>query len=196
MRGGWVVVLLAWRLVADSVNSWTPLHEAVFANDWNRTKRLIAREDTDIDAQSKAGITPLMVAVKTRNLAMVRYLLEHGADVDLADHHGHSPLLYAVAQHRLGIVRLLVRYDADVNQPNRAGITPLAQAAYGNDLPIVEFLLDHGADADALDRRGINACELAYLKGNFAMAHYLKPMTRGVCGVYWNDFNTTKRSEP
>ncbi|MCF6201913.1 MAG: ankyrin repeat domain-containing protein, partial [Hydrogenimonas sp.] len=72
----------------------------------------------------------------------------------------------------------------DVNLANDAGITPLQQAAYSNDFKIVDFLLRNGADPELRNLNGVNACELAYLKGNFAMAEHLKPFTKGECGKY------------
>jgi len=86
-------------------------------------------------------------------------------------------------------------HDADVNLANNAGITPLQQAAYTNDFAIVNYLLDNGANPDILNANGINACELAYAKGNFSMAHHLKPYTQGECGKYVNELKTTKRGK-
>ncbi|WP_457597031.1 ankyrin repeat domain-containing protein [Hydrogenimonas sp.] len=193
-----ITTLLLSALFGDEVNGWEPLHEAVYKDDMNATRHLVEEEHDDIDAQSKAGISPLHIAVKTRNLGMVDYLLDHGADVDIQDNNGYTPLLYAISQRRLEIVKSLVRHDADVNLANASGITPLQQAAYTNDFAIVDFLLRHGADADALNRSGINACELAYLKGNYAMAHHLKSWTHGVCGKYADELehNETKEMKP
>ena len=185
--------LLSALLYADSVNGWEPLHEAVFADDMNKTKEMVEKKGCDIDAQSKAGIAPLHIAVKTRNLPMVIYLVEHGADVDIQDNNGYTPLLYAIAQRRIKIVKYLVLHDADVNEANNAGITPLQQAAYSNAYTIVDFLLKHGADPDLTNASGVNACELAYLKGNFAISHYLKSFTHGICGIYADELNTTKK---
>ena len=177
---------------ADEVNGWEPLHESVFADDMNATRHEVEDLHCDVDAQSKAGISPLHIAVKTRNLPMVKYLLEHGADVDIQDGNGYTPLLYAIAQRRIKIVRTLVLHDADVNLANDAGITPLQQAAYTNDFAIVDFLLRNGADPDLLNKNGVNACELAYIKGNFAMAKHLRYFTHGECEVYAEDLNATK----
>lgn len=177
---------------ADSVNGWQPLHEAVYRGDMNRATDLVERSACDIDAQSKAGISPLHIAVKTRNLPMVEYLLDHGADVDIQDNNGYTPLLYAIGQHRLKIVRSLILHDADINLANGAGITPLQQAAFSNDFAIVDFLLMNGADPELLNANGINACELAYIKGNFSMANHLSSYTKGVCGRYADELNVTE----
>ncbi|WP_201352969.1 ankyrin repeat domain-containing protein [Hydrogenimonas urashimensis] len=189
-----IVLFVLIPMFADSVNGWEPLHEAVYEADMNRTRGIVENSDADIDAQSKAGIAPLHIAVKIRNLPMVDYLLEHGADVDIQDNNGYTPLLYAIGQHRLKIVKTLLQHDADVNLANSQGITPLQQAAYSNDFPIVDYLLDHGADPEILNANGINACELAYIKGNFSMAHHLLAYTKGVCGKYVDELNATKGS--
>ena len=190
-----LTILLASFAVAaaaDEVNGWKMLHESVFSGDMNATRREVEKLHCDIDAQSKAGISPLHIAVKTRNLAMVDYLLDHGADVDIQDGNGYTPLLYAIAQRRIEIVRSLVRHDADVNLANDAGITPLQQAAFTNDFAIVDFLLQNGAAPDLLNKNGINACELAYIKGNFAMAKHLGYYTHGACEIYADDLNVTQ----
>ena len=183
---------LSIGLQADKVNGWQALHEAVFAQDMNRTEKLVEKKKVDIDAPSKAGISPLHLAVKIRNAKIVHYLLGHGADVDVQDNKGRTPLQYAVSQRLFTIVVDLVRHDADVNLANDAGITPLQQVAYSNDFAIVDFLLRNGADPDALNKQGINACELAYLKGNFAMAYHLRPFTKGVCGRYADELSNKK----
>ena len=190
-----IVVILSVYVSADSVNGWEPLHEAVYLNDMNRTEKLVEADACDIDAQSKAGIAPLHIAVKTRNLPMVNYLLEHGADVDIQDNNGYTPLLYAISQRRMKIVQSLVMHDADVNLANEAGVTPLQQAAYSNDFAIVDYLLMNGADAELLNANGINACELAYIKGNFSMANHLSSYTKGLCGRYADELNVTKGEE-
>ncbi|WP_457593271.1 ankyrin repeat domain-containing protein [Hydrogenimonas sp.] len=182
-----LTLFLSMFLHADSGNGWQPLHEAVYSGDMAKMKKIVGQKSCDLDAQSKAGISPLHIAVKVRNLKMVNYLLDHGADVDIQDNNGYTPLLYAVSQHRMKIVRSLIRHDADANLANSAGITPLQQAAYSNDFQIVDFLLRNGADPELKNLNGVNACELAYVKGNFAMAEHLKPFTRGECGIYLNE---------
>ena len=41
------------------------------------------------------GDTPLMFAVRTGNLTLMKYLIEHGADVNLCDDNKQTPLFYA-----------------------------------------------------------------------------------------------------
>ena len=183
------LMVLPYLLFADSVNGWKPLHEAVYRNDFKLLKKIVEKDKCDVDSQSKAGISALHIAVKTRNLKMVNYLLDHGVDVDIQDKNGYTPLHYAISARRLKIVRALIMHDADVNLANNAGITPLQQAAYSNDFSIVDFLLDHGADPKVLNANGINACELAYLKGNISMAHHLLFYTNGKCGEYVDELN-------
>ena len=44
-----------------------------------------------------AGATPLSCAVQNENVAIVKYLLDHGADQDKADHDSQTSLHYAAA---------------------------------------------------------------------------------------------------
>ena len=43
---------------------------------------------TDINLKSDGGITPLMDAVKTTNMYMVKQLVKKNADISLADYEG------------------------------------------------------------------------------------------------------------
>ncbi|MCF6202038.1 MAG: ankyrin repeat domain-containing protein, partial [Hydrogenimonas sp.] len=99
-----IALFFSVMLNADSSNGWQPLHEALFSQNAKKVKSLVEKGGCDIDAQSKAGISPLHIAVKVRNLNLVNYLLDHGADVDIQDNNGFTPLLYAISQHRYRIV--------------------------------------------------------------------------------------------
>lgn len=45
---------------------------------------------TDINLKSDGGITPLMDAVKTTNMYMVKQLVKKNADISLTDYEGNS----------------------------------------------------------------------------------------------------------
>jgi ankyrin repeat protein len=71
------------------------------------------------------GRTPLHVAVKSRNIKVVEYLLNKGA-LQFADNTGKTPLSIAVTNYDLdpNIVELLCKHGADVNH-----CTPLQDIA-------------------------------------------------------------------
>ncbi len=168
-----VFIFGAISLFGDSVNGWNRLHYAVFNDDFNLTKKLIEKDHIDIDSKSKAGISPLHIAVKNRDLPMVKLLLKEGADIDIQDNNGLTPLHYAIGQRRFEIVKYLVFHDADINIKNIYGISPLHQAAYTGDLKTVEFLIQAGADINAKNRLGATPYDLAKAKDRQRVANYL-----------------------
>ncbi|MCK6501411.1 MAG: ankyrin repeat domain-containing protein, partial [Nitrospira sp.] len=92
--------------------------------------------------------TPLMWAALRGNLAMVTYLLDHGAEVNQVVGFG-TALSQTGWRQRTEIARLLLDRGANPNQPEPfSGFTPLhwAAAAEESDTGLVQLLLDRGAD--------------------------------------------------
>lgn len=93
----------------------------------------------DIDVDD--GII-LHSAIESRNLDMVKIVVEHGADVDTikAD---HSPLTLALSIGEKDIANYLIVQGADVNYNQDAAIT---YAIQDQDWDLVKNLAKHGAD--------------------------------------------------
>jgi ankyrin repeat protein len=62
--------------------------------DKNRVREIV-EASYNINVQVEEGCTPLIAAVLTGNLEMVKLLVELGADVNLIDGYFESPLYYA-----------------------------------------------------------------------------------------------------
>ena len=165
---------------ADEVNGWSALHEAVYSDNAKLVKRILKEGDFDIDAKSKAGISPLHIAVKNRNLEIVRILVRNEANIDIQDGNGLTPLHYAVGQRRYEIVKYLIFHGADVNVKNAYGITPLHQAAFSGDMKTVEFLINAGADIFSISKNGMKPLDIARAKNRYEIANYLYYMEKGV----------------
>ncbi|KAJ1323260.1 ankyrin repeat domain-containing protein 50 [Microdochium nivale] len=126
---------------------------------------------TDVRVQW-ASMTPLLLATRNKNAAMVELLLQHGGDPCVSGK-AQSPVTMAASLGDLASLRLFMSYSSDSPSlpaasmraaPTRArpprimtsrdsnGDTPLhLAAAYGNDA-VAEFLLQHGARVDARSR--------------------------------------------
>ncbi len=167
-----LISLLSFSLLGDEVNGWNMLHESVNDGDINKTTQMC--KIYDIDSTTKAGITPLHIAVKNRDLKMVIYLLDRGADIDVQDINGLTPLHYAIGQKRIKIVKYLVKRGADIESVNNYGITPLHQAAYSGRVEIVEFLLMNGADVFAKNDNNSTPYDLAKAKHRVGVSELLK----------------------
>jgi ankyrin repeat protein len=122
------------------------------------------------------GGTPLMYAASSRNIEVVRLLLEKGADVN-ARHSGNGGALMLAAQMgNPGIVKLLVEKGADVNLRNDYGYTALmyAATAESNDPELIKPLLAGGAEVNLNADDGETALTLAGRKGKTEIVRLLK----------------------
>lgn len=94
--------------------------------------------------------TPLVLAIKMRNSAMMSLLLEHGADLNMPARRGvkRTPLQAACETGNYRAVEFLLQRGASVNSPaaERDGGTALQMAAKTGSLRIVKLLLDNYAD--------------------------------------------------
>jgi uncharacterized protein len=89
---------------------------------------------------------PLADAIRAKDSASVRALLDRGVDVNAPQADGMTALHWAVRQDHPKTAETLLRAGADVNAVNRYGVTPLSLACTNGDGPMVELLLGAGAN--------------------------------------------------
>ena len=110
--------------------------------------RLLLSKGAKVDARSKLGRTPLLIAAAYDGATeAARLLIEKGADVNARDEGGMSVLEQAACSNHIELVRLLLAKGANVNTADGGGMTPLFVAAGNGDrnAPLVKLLLAHGA---------------------------------------------------
>jgi ankyrin repeat protein len=160
----------------------TPLNAATFGND-TETIHLLIEADADMEtADTFIGMTPLINAAGSRNLAAVKLLLEHGAKVNAVsktenlpkiqtgtvEFGGWTPLLMAAPFGPPAVAKTLLDAGAQVNVQDYRGFTPL-MLAVGTDRynrETVRLLLDHGADTRLKNHAGETALDWAHKLGD------------------------------
>ena len=125
--------------------------------DGIRIAELLLKHGAEVDARSKAHLTPLHLASYVGKLEMVRLLLDHGADpeANAEGRSGEKPLhqvsygKYRSEEDGVRVAQLLLEHGADVNTRRKDRQTPLHTASYSGSVEIVRLLLNHGADPEA-----------------------------------------------
>ncbi len=152
--------------------------------DENRSAIVALLEGVDPNCNIMGDGTPLVAAVRTQNMELVKLLVNKGANVNYAIKGDGSPLIEAARTGQLEIVRYLLAQNADVNVYLESDETPLIQAAWNGHLPVVRYLVDHGAEVNKTvrDKYGLvsekrNALRMAKREGHSAVVDYL--ITKG-----------------
>jgi ankyrin repeat protein len=104
---------------------YTFLHNAVAHQDLSAIEFLM-HHGADVNSKSSfLGHTPLYIATNHfLNIAIVRYLLNHGAKVNILAVGNYSPLHNVALHGDLKAAKLLVEYGADINVKDELGNTP------------------------------------------------------------------------
>ena len=138
-------VLLRQRADVDAPqpDGMTALHWAVLHDDLETVRRLASARVTVTNA---FGVTPLSLACRNGNGAMVELLLQRGADPNTTLPGGETVLMTAARTGRPEAVRALLARGAAVDARERRGQTALMWAAAEGHAEVVTLLLKAGAD--------------------------------------------------
>jgi uncharacterized protein len=117
--------------------------------DINAIEKLI-KSGFDVNIQIEESVIPIIVAINTGNLDIVRILVEAGADVDIADACGSSPLVCAA----YGKFANIFNYLVPLTSLQTKGIGLLTSVIDG-DVEIVRMFIDTGIDVDFYREKGV-----------------------------------------
>ena len=96
-------------------------------------------------------VMPLFIAVKSSDINLVRFLIEHGASLTETCQEEKLTLLHvAVTTGSVEMMDELAKHGLSVNAATTSGYTPLHLACLKGDEKIVSWLLEHGAKTDAV----------------------------------------------
>ncbi|RRD90208.1 ankyrin repeat domain-containing protein [Conchiformibius steedae] len=130
-----------------------------------------------------SGFTPLIVAVRNRNLDMIKFLSGlANIDMDKQDKYKYcfSAIHHATQLKDLSVIKLLAAYQTDIDLGSggkNAGNTPLMIAAWGGFKEGVDFFLSQGACTNQQDSNGFTALIKACIKNNVGIINQLADKT-------------------
>ncbi len=125
----------------------TALHWAVYRDDLDMVRALLAA-GANVNAATREGaITPLFMACQNGNAAIISELLKAGAPVNGAKANGTTPLMLAAASGSADAVKVLLDHGADVKVKETVhGQSALMFAAALNRAAVIRLLMAHGAE--------------------------------------------------
>ncbi|KAJ7291476.1 hypothetical protein C8J57DRAFT_1491957 [Mycena rebaudengoi] len=107
------------------------------------------------------------------DIAVVQFLMEHGADVNLQGGFFRSALQAALANGRAEVVQLLLEHGADVNLLGGHYGTALQAASAMGKVNVVQLLLNHGADVNVQGGHYGTALQAAWAHGETKVVQLL-----------------------
>ena len=125
------------------------------------------------------GETPLMTASRTGKLAVLKFLIAHGADVNAKDaDHAQTALMWAAAEGNAEAISALIAAGADLSAVSKGGFTAYLFAAREGKVAAVTEFLKAGVPVDgALQaphrQAGETAMVLAASNAHFDLASML-----------------------
>ena len=126
---------------------------------------------TQVNVQSSAGETPLMLAAINNYAEVAKVLIERGADVN---REGWTPLHYAATRGHRSMMRLLLENDAYIDAEAPNGNTPLMMATRYAQPLAVKLLLEEGADPTLVNHAHESALDMAIKGDNTRSAFYIR----------------------
>ena len=123
------------------------IHQVAIDGD-TESAQLLIYAGANLKATTRlGGYTPLLLAAKNGDAAMIETLLKGGADPNLATTNGTQPLMFAAASGNVLAVRLLLDKGADAAAKEKSmGQNALMFAAANGRTDVVRLLLARGAD--------------------------------------------------
>ena len=123
---------------------YTPLHIA--ANDYDVTLLLLKYGANPNVKTFNTGETPFTAALKNRNAAVSKILLQtNQININETDENDKTPLMYAIAYDQIDAAIELISRGAKVNLQDKDGKTALFYAVEKNNTILASRLLERGA---------------------------------------------------
>jgi transcriptional regulator with XRE-family HTH domain/ankyrin repeat protein len=151
--------------------------------EWKQVQSMVYDPEIDINyVDPETGYTPLIQAIRSRNIETIHYLMEkYKTHIDLDCHDNYkykfTPLLHTSQMGNLEMMKLLVDGGADIDVGSKGdnnGNTPLMVSAWHGFYEGVKYLIDQGACLNQQDgKNGFTALMKACIRGYFEIVSLL-----------------------
>ncbi|CAH1397491.1 unnamed protein product [Nezara viridula] len=150
------------------------LNVAIKKNNINIVNSLL-KNGANVNHLNMYRESPLMIATKNGNEAIVNLLLSKYVSVDVEDEFGNTALQIAISKMSINVVKSFLNNGAmyKVNKLNLYNESALMIATKEGNEAIVNLLLSMNANVDVQDRDGNTALDLAIMKKNINIAEAL-----------------------
>ncbi len=155
--------------------AFTPAERFVQAIKDGQTDELRTLIEAGFDVnQSVDNSTPLHIAVLSKKMAVIDFLLKAGADVNAEEAATQAtPLHLAALQGHTKIAALLIQKGANPNTKMNFDLTPLLIATKFQKVGVLQLLIKSKANLDHSDQEGFTALHFAVQNRDEALTHLL-----------------------
>ncbi|CAB9510301.1 ANK [Seminavis robusta] len=159
----------------------TPLNEACRRGGLQEVQELLWLLDTDVNAASEHGQTPLHCAAAGGFREIVILLLENGGNARAANVLGETPLHLAALNGHIQVAKVLLEQGGASSKATkrRDGQTPLHYCSYRGHVKMAMLLHFHGADLDCQAHSGLTPWDIAKIRGRRQLRTYLEQTILG-----------------
>lgn len=147
-----------------------------YASKYKMARAIIYNGHIDqLEARNQLGLTPLHLAVRSKNHKLLLFYTQTHADLNISDHEGNTPLHYAVLKDNITAVQILLNAKVNVDARNKNGMTPTHIVCKTGNLQIFSILSFKKVNLNALDNLGNTplhySCIERHLKLVFLLIH-------------------------
>jgi len=145
----------------------------LFACEHKKIKNLkkLLQLGGNIEVKSEDSLTPLIIAIKNKDLEMVKLLVSSGAELgEISDKKNKvniTPLIYSIVEDEFDIFKYLIEEGADIELKN-----PIYHGVIHRNKPMIKVLLDKDVKLD-IDVEGTTPLILAGLSKEYEIMKML-----------------------